>query len=144
MKLFLKNICLRPSCYKCKFKDLSRESDISMGDCWGIEKYMPDMDDDMGTSVILVHSKMGQKLLQECQEKMIFRKADVDLALPPSADSRKSVRVHKNRKRFFTCLQKGKDMQSLVKLTEDTQINKIILRVKHEIKMLLIKFGIIH
>ena len=93
---------------------------------------------------VYVHSKLGQKLLQECQEKMIFRKADVDLALPPSADSRKSVRVHKNRKRFFTFLQKGKDMQSLVKLTEDTQINKIILRVKHEIKMLLIKFGIIH
>ncbi len=111
MKLFLKNICLRPSCYKCVFKDLSRESDISIGDCWGIEKYMPDMDDNMGTSVILVHSELGQKLMQECQEKMIFRKADVDLVLPPSADFKKirplfiktedvSLPIYKKGKRF--------------------------------------------
>lgn len=142
MKLFLKNICLRPSCYKCVFKDLSRESDISIGDCWGIEKYMPDMDDNMGTSVILVHSELGQKLMQECQEKMIFRKADVDLVLPPSADSRRSVPVHKNRRRFFTYLQEGKDLQSLVKLVNDSYLDKIITIVKNNIKMIFMKFGI--
>lgn len=45
MKLFLCNICLRPSCYDCKFKSLNRPSDITLGDCWGVESYMPDMDD---------------------------------------------------------------------------------------------------
>lgn len=48
MKLFLGNICLRPSCHDCKFKGLSRPSDITIGDCWGIEKIMSDMDDDKG------------------------------------------------------------------------------------------------
>jgi len=37
MKLFLNNICLRPSCHDCKFKSLNRLSDISLGDSWGIE-----------------------------------------------------------------------------------------------------------
>jgi len=30
MKLFLNNICLRPSCHDCKFKSLNRLSDISL------------------------------------------------------------------------------------------------------------------
>ena len=91
MKLFLKNICLRPSCHDCRFKSLNRPSDVTLGDCWGIEKNMPDMDDDKGTSVVLVHSESGQEMLDSIKNKINLRKAEVDKALPPTADSRKSV-----------------------------------------------------
>ena len=43
MQTFLKDICLRPSCYDCRFKPLSSQADITLGDCWGIHKYMPEM-----------------------------------------------------------------------------------------------------
>lgn len=35
MKVFLSNICLRPSCYACSFKTLHRESDLTLADFWG-------------------------------------------------------------------------------------------------------------
>lgn len=101
MKLFLANICLRPSCHECKFKSLNRSSDITIGDSWGIEKYMPEMDDDKGTSVVLIHSEKGQRLFELCQSEMFFRQAEVDMILPPTADSRRSVAVHFGRTRFF-------------------------------------------
>ena len=62
MRMFLDNLDLRPSCYSCVFKEIPRISDVTIGDSWGVENYMPDMDDDKGTSVILVHSSNGEKI----------------------------------------------------------------------------------
>ena len=62
LNMFLGNICLRPSCHACHFKSLTRPSDITMGDCWGIENYKPELDDDMGASVVLNNTEKGLRL----------------------------------------------------------------------------------
>jgi acetyltransferase-like isoleucine patch superfamily enzyme/coenzyme F420-reducing hydrogenase beta subunit len=49
----------RPVCYECKYKGFPRVSDISLGDFWGIENVEKTMDDDMGTSVVLLNSQKG-------------------------------------------------------------------------------------
>ena len=130
MKFFLRNISLRPSCYKCKFKLLNRESDISLGDCWGIDSYMPDMDDDKGTSIILIHSLKGKRLFNKCKDKLIYSVAETDLVLPPYSDSRISVTMHKNREKFFIFLNKGKSTEKLVKLVENSHITRISFLIK--------------
>lgn len=101
MKLFLGNICLRPSCHNCKFKNINRPSDITIGDCWGIENYMPEMDDNKGTSVVLVHSESGTSLFNDIKQCMEYKDAEIDRALPPSADSRKSVLPHKKKNKIL-------------------------------------------
>lgn len=130
MKLFLSNICLRPSCYKCRFKGMNRPSDITLGDCWGIEKYMPDMDDDKGTSVMLVHTVRGRMLSQIISHDLKMRTAELDKALPPNADSRKSVLPHPRRKQFFVLLGKGKSIRCLVQLLQPSLADKVINRMK--------------
>ena len=116
MKLFLGNICLRPSCYDCKFKTLERDSDISLGDAWGIHKVFPELDDDKGTSVILIHTEKGQELLNNIIDKLIIKEGNADELLPPSADSRKPVKLHPKRGAFFKQLNKGKSCDELVKI----------------------------
>lgn len=61
------NIYIRPSCGKCKFKGMSRLSDITLADYWKADK---SIDDDKGTSLILVNSLKGQQLLEETSEKL--------------------------------------------------------------------------
>ena len=56
-KAFLRNICLRRSCYACKFKSKNGFSDITLADFWGIQNVLPQMDDGKGTSLILVKSE---------------------------------------------------------------------------------------
>lgn len=136
MQLFLKDICLRPSCYNCKFKSLNRPSDITIGDCWGIENYMPDMDDDKGTSVVIVHSEKGQVLFDGLKNQIVYREAETDKALPPSADSRKSVVMHPKRDKFFKQLEHGAGMEQLVKLLKPNSF----IRAKEKIKSFLKKF----
>lgn len=68
MRLYLKDIILRPSCYDCKFKGRERHSDITLADFWGITKIAPDMFDDKGTSLILISSSKGQKIFNSIKK----------------------------------------------------------------------------
>ena len=52
---FLQNITLRPSCFKCAFRNFRSSSDITLGDFWGIRRIHPQYDDDKGVSVFVVH-----------------------------------------------------------------------------------------
>lgn len=134
MRLFLSDICLRPSCHDCKFKPLERASDITIGDSWGIDKYMPDMDDDMGTSVILVHSAKGQAVIDSISGSMKIKKAETECALPSSADSRKSVAPHPKREKFFEILNSGAGVDELADLLEPIFLQRVIRKIKSIIK----------
>ena len=126
MKMFLSNINLRPSCHNCQFKAIPRSSDITLGDCWGIEDYMPEMDDDGGTSVILVHTVKGEEQLKKMKESMVYREAELDKALPPVSDSRKSVRTHPNRKKYWNALLKEqKTFEELYEFVEKSFLQKV-------------------
>ena len=136
MRLFLANICLRPSCHSCRFKDLPRRSDLTIGDAWGIQKHMPEMDDDRGTSVVLVHSEKGRRLWAQIASELNVKQGKLDVLLPPEADSRKSVKMHANRKRFFGLLNRGADMEQLVKLTKKPLLRRILSTGKKCLKRL--------
>lgn len=110
-RLFLENVSLRPSCYECRFKGLNRPADISLGDCWGIEDWLPEMDDNRGTSVVLVHSVKGQALVDSVQPGGCWQPVDVDRAVPKQADARHSVLRHPKREQFFSMLTEGASLK---------------------------------
>lgn len=62
--LFYSNLVLRRSCEKCMFTKVERASDITVADCWGIEKTRPDLwNDNEGISMVLVQTDKGKDLL---------------------------------------------------------------------------------
>lgn len=138
MQLFLGEVCLRPSCHNCRFKDIRRPSDITLGDCWGVQNYMPEMDDDKGTSVVIAHTKKGVNILNSVKNNLVIKKAKLDRALPPTADSRKSVLPHKNREIFFKQLNEGKSIDELAILVKDRfKKPNIIKRIKRKAKKII-------
>lgn len=64
------NVFSRPSCYDCKFKGAQRNSDITLADFWGIENVDKSMDDNLGTSLVLIHSQKGKDLFDAIQQKI--------------------------------------------------------------------------
>lgn len=64
------NVFSRPSCYDCKFKGLPRIADISLADYWGIEKVDKSLDDDIGTSLVLINSQKGKDYYNLIQQKI--------------------------------------------------------------------------
>lgn len=107
MRLFLSNICLRPSCHDCLFKGFPRVSDITLGDCWGVEQHSPEMDDNKGTSVIIINSQKGEKMRATMWNECTWKQSELNTVLPVNADSRKSVLAHKNRIKMFVKMNMG-------------------------------------
>lgn len=60
----------RPSCERCPFADLRRPSDMTVADCFGIEKYAPELYDSLGVSLIMSSSDKGEKMLAELSKSM--------------------------------------------------------------------------
>lgn len=63
MRGFLADLYTRPSCHACSAKQLKSGSDLTLGDFWGIESLMPEIDDDKGVSAIIVNSDKGKQVL---------------------------------------------------------------------------------
>ena len=104
---------------------------MTIGDSWGIERVMPDLGDDKGISVILVHSQKGGRILQEVQEKLITREANLDEVLPPTADSRKSVAMHPNRKKYLRGLQNGESFDVLYGYVRKSFLQKAVDLIRY-------------
>lgn len=64
-KLYFESLITRPSCFQCRYKSISRISDITIGDFWGIEIVNKKYDDNKGLSLVLINTIRGQKLIEE-------------------------------------------------------------------------------
>ncbi len=139
MKAFLANLCLRPSCYDCHSKSLERESDITLADFWGVKGVLPEMDDDKGTSLILVNSQKGEKLFEEIKPEMAYKEVDVDIVARYNPAVCKSVAYNKNRSRFLKEVLK-KDFEKMVeKYTKVKYSKRILSKIKRIIKAKILK-----
>ncbi len=80
----------RPSCYDCKFKGFPRIADISLADFWGIEKIKgvdQSLDDDIGTSLVLINSEKGERFFEAIKPKLKF----VELPYKTALDGNKAL-----------------------------------------------------
>lgn len=59
MNCFLANFSLRPSCFNCQAKCGKSMADITLADFWGISKIAPEIDDDKGTSAVVIWTING-------------------------------------------------------------------------------------
>lgn len=131
MKGFLSNLYLRPSCYACHFKSLNRPSDITLADFWGIESVLPHMDDDKGTSLVLVHTEKGAAMLADLAEKIICEKVDVNKAISFNSAAVKSVAKNSKREEFFAELDNAEDVIVLIdRYTKVSATKKAYSRVR--------------
>ncbi|MGB4243761.1 MAG: Coenzyme F420 hydrogenase/dehydrogenase, beta subunit C-terminal domain [Dethiobacteria bacterium] len=135
MRAFLNNICLRPSCYDCRFKTIHRQSDLTLADFWGIQSLLPDMDDDKGTSLVWVSSEAGHDMIKKIASKMQIQEVDILESIKYNPSAIESVRSHPNRKKFFEELH----LLPFDELVKKYCTVKLSTRLKKKIKDILIK-----
>lgn len=139
MRGFLKNLYLRPSCYACKFKTKERISDITLADFWGINNIYPDIDDDKGISLVIVHSIKGSNLFEKLKTNMFCIEVNIDNAIKYNKSMIISVKNNIERNKFFSELLNYDYIETLIeKYSKDTFKEKL----KKYLKVILLKFGI--
>ena len=98
MRGFLADLYTRPSCQACPSKQLKSGSDITLGDFWGIDSLMPEIDDDKGVSAIIINTEKGRKALHSVNDLIPSSWADICVNNPALV---KSAKVSENKEHFF-------------------------------------------
>ncbi len=114
MEGFIQNRYLRPSCAHCRFKSISRNTDLTLGDYWGVWDLQPDMDDNQGTSVVFLHSQKGWQFFSQISHEIRFQRADLQQVIQRNPSYRQSSPPHSQRGQFFQQLQAGEDFLSIL------------------------------
>lgn len=106
MRLFLSRICQNLSCDDCHYRKLPRIADITLGDYWGVSKYHPEMDDNKGTSVVLLNTEHGKALFESVAGKVAQCDSKVEYAIAGNPCIVRSSTPHPKRTEFFANLDK--------------------------------------
>ena len=102
LQLFLQDLCLRPSCYACPSRKKHRVSDLTLGDFWGCDRVCPEMDDDTGLSLVLIHSEKGQRAFDALSLKR--KTVTLEQALTANKAVIRSPKMPENREAVLSAL----------------------------------------
>lgn len=94
----------RKSCGNCSFARITRQGDLTIGDAWNCQ---PSMNDNKGTSEILVNTPKGKDIFNKIKTKIYkYEKMDLNSAIKGNKALTKSFESHKFRTRFFQLLNR--------------------------------------
>lgn len=137
MQMFLRNYCLRPSCYECSAKSV-KLSDITIGDFWGISKIAPAMNDSKGTSLVLLRSKKGTNAFNRICDKLKLREVTYEDGVKYNSAEYKSVERPARRDTFFIDMANIGFKELAKKYIVPTGVS-VKSRLKRKIKSLVIQ-----
>ena len=135
------NLYLRDCCYQCDYKSLPRTSDISLGDFWGIGNYDTNLDNEQGTSVVLINSKKGAILFGWARQHLVVAERTIDEVLSGNSCLLNSAPCGEYRDFFFQKVDKVPfpklieliDEKSL-KLSNKDRFLRTLAKIKHFLK----------
>ena len=127
---FLKSLYNRRSCQECKFRNGITLADLTIGDCWGIEKKYPDMFDNKGASLVITRTGKGRELLLRITDSVDCREYDWGIAISDNPSLVRSPRQHPSREEFFKRMcgraHFDREVKKLLKITFGWRVQRFI------------------
>lgn len=135
MQMFLKDYCLRPSCYNCVAKK-RKMSDLTVADFWGINNVAPEMNDGKGTSLVLIRTETGQQIFENISNKMKLKEVTYEEGVKGNPSEYRSVKRPEERDTFYENMQKL-SFEQLEKMYGLPKKISIKSRVKKKVKRMI-------
>jgi hypothetical protein len=139
LRVFLGNTALRESCYDCRFKGDHYASDITLGDFWGISSCIPSMNDDKGTSAVVVRTEKGSSAFDEIKDTLISKKTSAEILGKSNVALYKSSPKPASRGDMLDMIKNGESFSAIAEKFGKPVPAKVILseRVKRAVKKIL-------
>lgn len=136
MQMFLRNYCLRPSCYECIAKEV-KTSDLTIADFWGINNVVPEMNDGAGASLVLVRTNKGKSIFESIKTDVELKAVTYEEGVKNNSAEFKSCDRPIQRNMFFGDMN-GMSFEELAKKyampVDRTFKGKIKRKIKNIIK----------
>ena len=143
MQMFLRDYCLRPSCYNCIAKKV-KMADMTIADFWGINDVAPEMNDGNGTSLVLIRTDKGMKTFETISSKLKLREVAYEDGVRCNPAEYKACRRPPQRETFFEDMdamkfeELEKKYASPIKVTFKSRVKR---KIKNTIKSVLRAIG---
>lgn len=123
LKATFLNILVRPSCYECRFKSFPRVSDMTIGDYWRKSNNYDPLDDNTGTSYVMLHNNRAIAFFDSIKNKCNLRQVTITDVLGANPLAIQSLsRPEFSRDEFYRRLH-NEDFISLVDEYYDSKNN---------------------
>ena len=131
------NLYLRPCCHDCQFKTLPRIADLSLGDFWGIANSDKTLDNNQGTSVVLINSEKGLKYFDGLSEMLFSTDSTVKqvvkgnsclLNIAPKGEYSEYFNKHFEKKDFIELIHSVEKKDYFNRLNYKEKISYLIKR----------------
>lgn len=87
------------ACLKCKFTNVDRPGDITIGDLWGADKNKAIKDDDKGISVVIVNNTNGKNAFESISEDVWRKEIQLDDYMQPQL--KEHIRTNIDERNLF-------------------------------------------
>lgn len=125
MKGFIGGLYTRPSCSHCPVKAKKSYADITIGDLWGNRMLLPEVEDNKGICVIIVHTDIGNTILDGLNVQVMKTFTLEEVASKNPAICYPFGR-NKDSTDFYFRIQKGVDV---IKVIEDMTKSPYIVKL---------------
>lgn len=100
MALFMQGMTLRPSCYACPAREGRSGSDLTLADLWSVASSVPEKNDDLGLSGVLVNTEKGRRYMS-CIKAEFIREVPAEAVMAENGGFVESRPVPEKREEFF-------------------------------------------
>ena len=138
LKAFLRDLMLRSSCDNCPAKNFKSNSDIIVGDFWGVDNFHQSIDDDRGVSCLILSNRELMPLFEDAEIELTPTKLEYILQGNPSV--KVSSKSNPNKERYLQAVLKNDFIQTtkpFVKNTFQQTYNYNLNRCKKLVKKLI-------
>ena len=125
---FVKNLFSRPSCGSCPARKFHGNSDITIGDYWGVTKHFPFLKDNKGISLVILNTHKGTRVFNDLSDDLVIYPSSIERAVEVNPALVKDWPAHKNRQEFFDKLEHT-DFDKLVwSMLGDRPKSKLVIK----------------
>lgn len=133
------NLYIRPCCGDCEFKGVPRKGDLTLADFWGLDK---ELDDDKGTSLLLINNQRGNTLFQMAAKKLTIHERNFDEILAGNICFDSSVNINKQSKKFLKALSNESFSKLIKQYMRVPAYKKIIYKIIYIIRKACKKYNV--
>ncbi len=101
--LYSKRLLMRDSCFQCPYASPFRTGDLTIGDCWGLERDLnTELNDNKGCSLVIVNSEKGERTFNVIKNRLKIEERDLPSVLQPNLykSTERPKNIEKCRKRM--------------------------------------------
>lgn len=120
LRAFFCDLSDRPSCYDCKFKKQCHVSDFTIWDCFIVDNFDKNLDDDKGTSRILINTENGRNTFEKIKGSFNYTEVQTDSLVKNVKEMLQSVEMNEKRTKFFKDLNEMNEEEFFKKWFPDT------------------------